>query len=80
MQNFKEFLEEKRNSDKGTTEELDDGIVTRASSIFGITLITNQYKKVKAERDVRKKIDRLADLILTATAQIYYTLKEVKKQ
>lgn len=80
MQNFKEFLEEKRSEEKGVTEELDDGIVTRASSIFGITLITNQYKKVKAERDVRKKIDRLADLILTATAQIYYTLKELKKQ
>ena len=78
MKSFREFREERLVTDE-PVEELDEATMSRAVSILGAAVIASSYKKVKQEKNIGKKIDRLADLILTASAQNYHLLKQVRK-
>ena len=78
MKSFKELLNDVNNACEGEeveTEGLNDSTVSRAGSILVADVIMDSYSKVKTEKNINRKIDRLADLLLTTSAQTYHTLK-----
>ena len=78
MKSFKELLKDVNNACEGEeieTEGLDGNTVSRAGSILDADVIMDSYSNVKSEKNTNKKIDRLADLLLTTSAQTYHTLK-----